>query len=63
MAKQVSDQTLTMCGTPYAFAPELIRACRPNAGYMCEVDWWALGVLLLVMWKGRPPFMGQGPEL
>ena len=51
MAKQIDTclkRTYSICGTPYAMAPEQLSA----HGYSFPVDLWALGVLLFEMLEG-----------
>jgi serine/threonine protein kinase len=45
-------------GTPDYLAPELLL----GTGHGLEVDWWSLGVILLEMVTGRPPFSADTPE-
>ncbi|KAM4770825.1 atypical protein kinase C-like [Rhinophrynus dorsalis] len=45
-----------ICGTPAFFAPEMIAGKR---GYSFSVDWWAFGVILLIMAEGKSPFPGN----
>ncbi|KAJ1450212.1 kinase-like domain-containing protein [Pelagophyceae sp. CCMP2097] len=48
----LAAQTRSIVGTPAYMAPEMLLA-QP---YDFAVDWWALGVLLFTMLKGRLPF-------
>merc|ERR1712039_162088 len=45
-------RTFTMVGTPHYMAPEVMR----GKGYGCEVDIWALGVILYELVCGYLPF-------
>ena len=56
-AKEITDRTYTMCGTPGYLAPEIIR----NKGHGLSVDWWTLGVLLYEMICGVDPFADDDP--
>eukprot|EP00736_Rhodelphis_marinus_P004266 Rmarinus@m.9080 len=47
-----SDRTYTQCGTAQYLAPEVIA----QKGHGKDADWWALGVLVYVMFTGRFPF-------
>ncbi len=45
-------------GTPHYVAPETILENK----YMCESDWWSLGVIAFEILVGSPPYAGSTPE-
>jgi len=51
-------QMTLFCGTPYFFAPELVK----DAGYSRAVDCWSLGVILYFILSGKLAFMSKSKE-
>lgn len=48
----------SMTGTPYWMAPEVIRG---NMNYGRKADVWSLGICVIEMAAGRPPYSELGP--
>ncbi|KAJ0980293.1 hypothetical protein J5N97_008548 [Dioscorea zingiberensis] len=66
MAKHLNgaaSATLSMKGTPYWMAPEVMQATmNKEVGYDLAVDIWSLGCTIIEMFTGKPPWSGlEGP--
>uniref|UniRef100_R7W9U9 Mitogen-activated protein kinase kinase kinase A n=1 Tax=Aegilops tauschii TaxID=37682 RepID=R7W9U9_AEGTA len=54
---------LSLKGTPYWMAPEMIRATLvKDVGYDLAVDIWSLGCTIIEMFNGKPPWSGLEGE-
>jgi cGMP-dependent protein kinase len=51
-AKEITDRTSTIIGTPHYMAPEVVM----GEGYNCIVDYWSIAVMMFEFVCGGMPF-------
>mmetsp|Transcript_14164 Transcript_14164/g.14229 ORF Transcript_14164/g.14229 Transcript_14164/m.14229 type:complete len:148 (+) Transcript_14164:613-1056(+) len=53
-----NERRITVAGTPYWMAPEVIQ----GEPYDKKCDVWSIGIVVIEMAEGNPPFINESPE-
>lgn len=59
--QEFNGKRTSMIGSPYWMSPEMITTSKNGGGYGPKTDIWSLGILLIEMIHGDPPYLEESP--